>query len=106
MLVYIRLTAKKGVTAMKRLILSILILSFAVTVHADPIGTITRDAIRFYEESILIRDADGKEVDTIRPYYLRPGEYRLLDRMGEQTGRIKKDLIREGQYIIDKVNDR
>jgi hypothetical protein len=90
----------------RRLILPILILAFAVTAHADPIGTITRDAIRFYEKSYLIRDADGKAVGSIRPDYLRPGEYRILDRMGKQTGRIKKDPIREGQYIIEKVNDR
>ena len=91
---------------MKRLILSILMLAFAVTAHADPIGTITRDAIRFYEEAFLIQDADGKEIGSIRPDYLRPGEYRILDRMGKQTGWIKKDLIREGQYIIENGNDR
>ena len=91
---------------MKRLILSILILAFAVTVHTDPIGTITRDPVRFYENSYIIRDADGKEVGAIRPDYLRPGEFRLLDSSGEQTGQIKKDAIREGEYIIENVNDR
>ncbi len=91
---------------MKRLILSILILAFAVTVHADPTATIRRDPVRFYEESYIIRDAKGEEVGTIRPDYLRPGEYRFLDSTGEQTGRIKKDAIREGGYLIKKVNDR
>ena len=91
---------------MKRLILSILILAFAVTVHADPIGTIKRDPVRFYEKSYIVRDAQGAESGLIKPDYLRPGEYRILDSTGEQTGKIKKDTIREGGLIIEKVDDR
>ena len=86
---------------MKRLILSILILTFAVSVHADSIGTIKQDPVRFYEESYLIRDVNGKNVGVIRPDYLRPGEYRIFDSAGDQTGQIKKDAIREGGFIIE-----
>jgi len=77
-------------------------LAIAVTVQADPIGTITRDAIRFFEESFIIRDADGKEVGVNRPDYLGPGEHRLLDKMGGQTRRTLKDAIRKGGYHIEK----
>ncbi len=79
---------------------------FAVTVHAEPIGTIRRDPVRFYEKSYIIRDVNGKKVGAIRPDPLRPAEYRILDVTGEQTERIKKDAIREGGLIIEKVNDQ
>ena len=91
---------------MKRLIFTLLILTFAVTAHADPTATTRRDPVRFYEKSYIIRDAKGKEVGAIRPDYLRPGEYRILDSTGEQTGRIKKDVLRKGGYIFEKVKAR
>lgn len=87
---------------MKRLILSILvIMTLAVTVHADPIATINSDPVRFCEKSYIIWDSTGKEVGAIRVDYLNPGEYRILDNSGEQVGRIKKDAIRESAYILE-----
>ena len=89
---------------MKRLIFTLLILSFAASAIAADL-TIKRDPVRFYEKSYLIYDAQGNETGAIRPDYLRPGEYRILDSTGEQTGRVRKDRIREGGYIIEKFND-
>lgn len=89
-------------TMVKRLIMIFLILSFAVTAFADPKATISYNFVRFSEKSYLIIDKNGREIGVIRPNYLQPGEYRILDAEGEQTGRIKRDRIRKDGYIIER----
>ena len=67
---------------MKRLIFTLLILAFAITVHAGEKGYIRKDP-------------------------LRPGAYKIYNRKGNQTGTIRKDTLSKDRLnILDSTGNQ
>ena len=93
---------------MKKLILILICLAFALQASADELkikGYIKPDPLRG-NNNYLIYNKDGKATGRIAPDPLRPSSsvhYRIYDKKGNQTGQIRPDYIDNRRYIIETV---
>lgn len=83
---------------MKWLISAFMFFALVSLAHADELK------IEVYLKPDLLR-GDRKTEGRISPHLLWPsdsGRYLIYEKNGKSVGRIRPDLIRKGQYIIEK----
>jgi len=97
---------------MKRLILTFLILAFAVSVHAEPDkwlidGNGKRATIikqdRWESDKYQILDSSGKQIGTIEQDRWEPDKWNII-RDGKHTGVIEKDRWEPDRWNVENID--
>ena len=95
---------------MKKLTIVLLCLTVVPLVHAGELeikGYIKPDLIRGNNHYLISND-DGKTKARIKPDPLWPGDsgrYMIIDKDGNESGRIRQDYLNKGRYFIETVKD-